>query len=58
MQLFPSFALPIPEPRLRLALFLVVPLLDIYALAVVWCGQLDLGVGGYDGRLTPFTRFG
>jgi hypothetical protein len=57
MQLFPSFALPIPEPRLRLALFLTVPLLDIYSLAMVWCGPLYLGVGGYYGQLTPFTRF-
>jgi len=57
MQLFPSFTLPIPEPRLRLVLFLVVPLLDIYSLAMVWCGPLYLGVGGYYGQLTPFTRF-
>ena len=58
MQLFPSFVLPISEPRARLALFLAVPLLDIYSLAMIWCGPLYLGMGGYYGQLTPFTRFG
>ena len=56
MQLFPSFALPISERRLRLALFLALPLLDIYSLAMLWYGPLYLTVGGYYGALTPFTH--
>ena len=58
MCLLPSFALPIPDARLRRVLFLLTPFLDLYALTMIIADHsLYVRVGAYYGPMDVFTRF-
>jgi hypothetical protein len=58
MCLLPSFVLPIPDVRLRRLLFLLAPMLDLYALAMIVADRSLYGsVGAYYGAIDVFTRF-
>jgi hypothetical protein len=58
MCLLPSFVFPIPSTRLRWALFLLIPMLDLYAIAMILADRaLYFSVGTYYRSFDPFTRF-
>jgi hypothetical protein len=58
MCVLPSFALPIPDVRLRRLLFLLTPMLDLFALIMIVQDHSSyIGVYTYFGSMDAFTRF-